>query len=145
MRDYLVVSIVLASLPIGLLHLYYGLLVYSWISYMNPHKLAWTFAQSFPVAKLSALSALIGACIHHDWDMTPLKRRENVLMVLLFLTFCVSTVFAVYPDYAMGKLQDVGKIFLMAVLTAMLVTNQRRARYLLLVIAFSLGFYGFKG
>src|SRR5437016_7497931 len=126
MRDYLVVSIVLASLPIGLLHPYYGLLVYSWISYMNPHKLAWTFAQFFPVGKLSALSAVIGVALHHDWDLTPLKKRENVLMVLLFLTFGISTVFAVYQDAAISKLQDVGKIFLMSVLTAILLTDRRR-------------------
>jgi len=144
MRDYLVIGIVLASLPVGVANPYYGLLVYSWIGYMKPHMLAWSFAHTFPVGKLSAGSTLLGAFLRHDWDLTPLKSRENILMVLLFLTFCISTAFAIYPEEAWGKLQDVSKVVLMALLTTVLLTDQKRIRYLLLVIAFSLGFYGFK-
>jgi putative inorganic carbon (hco3(-)) transporter len=145
MRDYLIITIVLASLPMGVLSPFYGLLVYSWISYMNPHMLAWTFALTFPVGKISALSALTGAFLRGDWDLAPLKGRENILMMLLFGTFCISTAFALHPADAWSKLQDIAKIGLMSLLTAILVTDQKRVRYLVLVIALSLGFYGFKG
>src|SRR6185436_18707374 len=104
MRDYLIIAIVLAALPVGVVSPYYGLLVYSWISYMNPHMLAWTFAQTFPVGKLSAASALVGVVLRHEWDLAPLKELENLLMVLLLFTFCMSTLFAVYPEEAWSKL-----------------------------------------
>src|SRR5215475_12177292 len=97
MRDYLIVSVVLASLPIGLVRPYYGLLVYAWISYMNPHMLAWSFAQSFPVAKLAALSTMGGLIITLLVFQSYGRHRENIVMALLWCMFSVSTLFAVNP------------------------------------------------
>ena len=37
MRDFVVVGFVFAGLPVALLQPYYGLLLYSWVSYMYPH------------------------------------------------------------------------------------------------------------
>lgn len=145
MRDYFVIAVVLASLPVGLIQPYYGLLVYAWISYMYPHLLAWSFAQSFPVAKLSAISTIVGTTIRQAGDTAPLRQRESLLMLLFFFSFTWSSFFAFYPDAAWAKWQDVTKIIAMAFLASTLLTDQKRLKYFLLVIAFSLGFYGFKG
>src|SRR5262245_19458558 len=98
MRDYLVIALVLASLPIGLFRPFYGLLVYAWISFMAPQELAWTFAQTFPVAKLSALSVMAGTLLNGAVNFRPLRERENLAMVFLLLIFTMSTVFSVYPE-----------------------------------------------
>jgi probable O-glycosylation ligase (exosortase A-associated) len=145
MRDYLIVGIVLLSLPIGLLMPFYGLLVYAWISYMNPHMYAWSFAQSFPVAKLSALSALAGTLFTQARDLAPLRQRETIAMLLLWCASIISSIFALYPSSAWVRWQDTTKVTFMALLAAVLLTDRRRIRYFLLLIALSLGFYGFKG
>jgi putative inorganic carbon (HCO3(-)) transporter len=145
MRDYLIVAFVVGSLPVGLFRPYYGLLVYAWISYMNPHLWAWSFAQTFPVAKLSALSALGGSALAGAASPAPLRYRENVMMLLLWGMFTMSTIFAIYPAQAWAKWQDVSKLILMGLLTSMLLRDRQRVRLFLLVVAFSLGIYGFKG
>src|SRR5438309_11492641 len=113
MRDFLVIGVVLASLPIGLFRPFYGLLVYAWISYMNPHMLAWSFAQTFPVAKLSSLSVLAGIFLSGQFNLKPLHQRELKLMLLVWGTFSVSTVFAFYFNDAWTAWKEVSKVLLM--------------------------------
>src|SRR3989442_413796 len=145
MRDYLLAVIIIASLPIGIFRPYYGSLIYAWISYMYPHLLAWSFVQTWPVGKVAAIGTLIGAVFNHDGDVSPLRERENILMIVLLLVFAWSSIFAFYPENAWTDWQNMAKIILMALLTSTLLTNQKRVRYFLLVVAFSLGFYGVKG
>lgn len=145
MRDYAVVLILVAAFPVGLIRPYFGLLVYTWVSFMYPHMLAWSFAQSFPAAKLAAISTIIGTLVNRAGDTAPLRQRETAAMVLLWCTFTVSSVFAFYPEWAWDQWQDVSKVIFMAVLTSMLITSRERVRYLLLVIGLSIGFYAIKG
>src|SRR5262249_47627921 len=115
------------------------------ISYMYPHMYAWSIAVTFPFAKLSALSAVLGTIFRRDFKFAPLFHREMILMVLLWGMFTVSSFFAFYPVQAWGKWQDVSKVIVMAMLAAALLKDKKRLRYFLLVIGLSLGFYGFKG
>src|SRR4051812_9773610 len=144
MRDYFIIAVVLSALPIGLIRPFYGLLVYAWISYMYPHELAWSFARTFPVAKLSALSVLGGLLISPQLNLAALRQRENIMMLFLWCTFTFSSVFAIYPNLAWYQWEDASKLILMSVLASMLLRDRSRVRLFLLVIAFSLGFYGFK-
>jgi probable O-glycosylation ligase (exosortase A-associated) len=145
MRDYLIVGILLASLPVGLTNPYYGVLVYAWVSYMNPHLLAWSFAQTFPAAKIAAISALLGTLMRGPDDTRPIRKRENLLLIGLMVCFTLSSVFALYPNRAWTRWLDMLKIIAMALLTSVMLTDRLRFRYFFLVIAGSIGFYGIKG
>jgi len=142
MRDYLLIFIMVVNLPIGIISPFYGVLVYAWVSYAYPQFWVWSFAQSFPVAKLAAFSVVGGALINRSGDLTPLRDRANITMVLLWCMFTLSTTFAVYPKLAWPYWQDVSKLIVMALMSSILITDRRRLKYLLLVIALSLGFYG---
>ncbi len=145
MRDYVIILVVLGSLPIGLFRPFYGLLVYAWISYGYPHNLAWSFAQTFPVAKLSALSVMGGLLFSPTGNVAALRQKENIAMLLLWCTFTISTAFAIYPDQAWVKWQDASKLILMSILATALLQNRAQLRLFVLTIALSLGFWGFKG
>src|SRR2546422_6084401 len=145
MRDYLIIGVVLASLPIGLFRPFYGLLVYAWISYMYPHMLAWSFAQTFPVAKLSALAVMGGFLLSPKGNLAAMAQKQNVAMLLLWCTFTISSVFAIYPEDAWNRWQDASKLILMSVLASLLLRNRRQIRQFVLVIALSIGFWGWKG
>lgn len=136
---------VLASLPIGLIRPYYGILVYAWISYMYPHLLGWSFIRTWPVAKIAGIGALLGTILHREGDTRPLLERENILMILLFGMFTLSSCFAFHPDLAWRSWQDMAKMILIALVTSTMLTDRERFRYFFLVIALSLGFYGAKG
>src|SRR5262245_25212215 len=145
MRDYLLVFIMLINLPIGIINPFYGVIAYTWVSYMYPQFLTWSFGQTLPVAKLAALSAVLGVVINRAADTKPLRDRANVVMVLLWCMFTISTIFAVYPDLAWNEWKDVSKLVVMALVTSTLLSDRKRTRYFLLIIAFSIGFYGVKG
>src|SRR5438874_713536 len=140
MRDYVLVVFLLASFPIGVFRPFYGLLIYTWISFMYPHMLAWSFAQTFPAAKLAVVSFVAGLIINRAGDLTPLSTRETVALIALWCTFTISSIFAFYPAEAWGQWQDESKIVAMALLSSMFVTTRPRMRLFLLVIALSLGF-----
>src|SRR5215831_16676983 len=143
MRDYIFILFIAPSLPIGFVRPYYGMLLYTWLSFMYPHALTWLYAEG-PWAKLAALSTIAGTVVHGAGSIAPLRRRESLLMVLVWCTFTISTIFAINPS-AWDKWQDVSKLILMGLLTSTLLTEKSRMRYFLLTIALSLGFYGVKG
>src|SRR6185369_4523999 len=118
MRDILIVSIVLAGLPIGLFRPYLGLLMYAWISYMNPHMYAWSFGQTFPVAKISALSVFGGYIFSGFGNVGIVRHRENLLMLLLLMVFTVSTLGAIYPNEAFVRWMDVTKLIVMSLMAS---------------------------
>ncbi|MEZ5504068.1 MAG: DUF5935 domain-containing protein [Halioglobus sp.] len=58
MRDIVLTIVVFGSLPFIFRRPYFGVLVWSWLSYMNPHKLCWGFAQYMPFAQIVAITLL---------------------------------------------------------------------------------------
>jgi probable O-glycosylation ligase (exosortase A-associated) len=142
-RDVVLLVALLGSLPVCLLRPWVGVLVWSVVSYMNPHRLTYGFAYDFPFAQYVALATLAGFVFTSDRKKF-LWTREIVLVVLIGIWFTITTVFAVYPESAWAKWSEVTKILLMALLVVPLCQSRERLRWLLLVIGLSLGFHGAK-
>ena len=121
-----------------------GLLVWSWLGYMNPHRLCYGFAYSFPWVQLVAIVTLASLVFSKERKKIPLCTVSVLLFVFLAWTG-VTTLFAVAPDAAVEEFQKFLKILIMVFLTFMLVNNRERMHWLVWMIVVSLGFYGFKG
>jgi putative inorganic carbon (HCO3(-)) transporter len=148
MRDLIIFAGVLGMLPFCFTRPFFGLLVWSWLGYMNPHKLAWGLAFDFPFVQLAALFTLVGMLVMYLRQSSAVKmhwQRESVLLVMLIAMFVITTFFALRPDLAWPELEKIAKIMVMIFATILLVDGEKRLRYLLLVIALSIGFFGFKG
>lgn len=144
MRDILITLIVLGSLPLALKRPWIGVLMWVWISVMNPHRLSWGFAYDFPFAAIIAGVTLVGVLITRDpknFPVTPI----TVTLLLFTLWMNVTTVFAFFPEDAMFRLSSVNKIMLMTVVTAMLIKTRQHINYLIWTLMLSVGFYGVKG
>ena len=50
MRDLVIAMIVFGSVPFTFVRPYIGLLVFFWLSLMNPHRMTWGFAYTLRVA-----------------------------------------------------------------------------------------------
>lgn len=144
MRDYIVIAVVLTSLPFCFIRPYIGLLVWSGLGYLNPHRMAWGPAYNFPVVELAALATIAGTVFT--------KRRkgiyltsETVLLILLWLTFTFSTFFAINSAPAWLKWQQVSKTLLMIACTIILVDDHKQLRGLFWMFVTCVGFWGFKG
>jgi len=144
MRGFLVLLIIFGSLPYCLTQPWIGVLVFSWISYMNPHRYAWGFVRGFPVALIVALTTLVGMLMTRDKNSLP-KDSCVVLMILLLMLFTFTTFFAINQNLAWRHLNEVLKIFLMIFVSIILINDGKKLRYLLLVMSLSLGLIGIKG
>ncbi len=145
MRDILLTLIIFGSVPVILVKPHIGILMWSWIGYMSPHRLTWTFAYDFRFA------LIIGAATIFAWLISREPKRipwNNVTMLLVALTIWISftTIFALYPDQAYGKWDRTIKILVMnGFITLALMGSWERLNALIWVIVLSIGFYGFKG
>jgi len=144
MRDIAVTLAIFGSLPIILWRPWIGILVWSWLGFMNPHRLAWGFSTTLPFAMAVALTTMLALMLSKEEKKVPWT-REIVLMLMFLAWMVVTTVFAMYPDLALEQLIKVAKIFLMIFVATILINSEERLKALVWVIALSLGFYGVKG
>ncbi len=144
MRDLIILLIIFGSLPLVLMRPWLGVLLWYWISIMNPHKLTFGIAQNMPVAMSVGLITIAGFIFTKDKKKPPLT-RELILLGLLFLHFTITTIFAWAPDEAWGHWEKVFKILLITIIAMFLIYGQKKINWLIYVAIGSLAFYGIKG
>lgn len=131
-------------LPVIFMQPYIGLLVWSWLGYMNPYRLAYGFAYSFPWVELVAIVTLVSLVISKENKKLPGAAMTALLLGFLAWT-TLTTGFAVMPHAAWERWEEFGKTLIMVFVTLMLVNSRKRVHWLVWVIAFSIAFYGIKG
>lgn len=144
MRDLLITLIVFGSIPFILRRPYIGILMWSWLSYMNPHRLAYGFAYDMPFAQVIAITIFMAFIFNKDRQSIPFSGTV-VVWVLFLIWASLTTYFAIYPDFAAEQYIRIIKIQIFTFLTMALITNQDRINKLIWVIALSIGFYSIKG
>jgi probable O-glycosylation ligase (exosortase A-associated) len=144
MRDILLILVVFGALPFILWRPPIGILVWSWLGYMNPHRLAWGFAYSFPFAQFVGLTTIIGMLFYKDRGRLPINGLTVLLIVFIFW-MTLSTLFSLNPERAWPEWDRAMKIQLISFLTILLMQDERLVKQLVWVIALSLGFFGIKG
>lgn len=144
MRSLVIALLIFGSIPFIFRRPFFGLLVWSLLSYMSPYRLTYGFAYSFPWVMLIAIVTLISIAISKE-D----KRIEHSGIALLFFALLVwttiTTVFSVLPAAAWVQWKEFAKIMIAMFVTLMLVKSRERMHLLVWMIAISLGFYGIKG
>ena len=144
MRDIAVTLAVFGSLPFILKRPWIGILVWTWLGFMNPHRLAWGFSLTFPFAMIVAATTMVAMLVSKEEKKIPWT-RELVLIAVLWAWTLITTMNAMYPELAWEQFEKVSKILLMIFVASMLINTPERLKVLVWVIALSLGFYGVKG
>lgn len=144
MRDIAITLIVFSTVPFVLVRPWIGILLWSWLGYMNPHRLSWGFAYEFPFAQVAAVATLTGLVFARDRRGLPMT--GTMVVWLLFIGWMtVTTYFALDSTTAVTSLENVLKVQLFALLTVSLIRTRERLTALVWIIVVSLGFFGFKG
>lgn len=144
MRDVLVLGILLGALPFAFRHTWAGVLLWTWISIMNPHKLAFGFAYDAPFAAIAAGVTLISLLITRDNLRMPSDPPVKVLFAFI-IWMCLTTAFAFYPSLSADQLSKVLKIQLMTIVAFAALKKRKHIELFIWVNILSIGFYGFKG
>lgn len=144
MRDIAVTIIFLYGLILTVKKPYIGILVWSWLGYMNPHRLCYGFAYSMPFSQIIAIVTI--AVFIFSEENKKLPRNKIVLFMAIFMIWMgLSTAFAFDIENSLEQYIKVIKIFFPIFLTMLMFGNKERINSLLLVIIFSLGYFGSKG
>jgi probable O-glycosylation ligase (exosortase A-associated) len=144
MRDVALTLFIFGTLPFILWRPHIGVLVWTWIGFMNPHRLTWGFAYDMPFAMIVALVTLVSLLMSREPKKIPWTRESIVLLVFL-AWILLTTTQAMYPVFAWPHFNQIWKIQLMVFVTMILMQSKERINQLVWVIAMSIGFYGVKG
>ncbi|MFZ5492343.1 MAG: putative O-glycosylation ligase, exosortase A system-associated [Pseudomonadota bacterium] len=143
MRDIVVTAILLGLLPRCFTRPHVGVLTWSWVGYMNPHRLGWGFAVTLPAAQMVALPTLLGLLVSREPKKVPLT-PVTVLLGLFVLWGAVTSPFALNPEEVWEAWQQLFKMMLMVFVTLMVMRSRERLHALVWVVVISIGFFGVK-
>lgn len=144
MRDLAITLIVLVGCFYTFKRPYIGVLLWSWLSYMNPHRLAYGFAYAMPFAQITAIVLIVSMVMSKETRKLPFNGL--ILIWILFIIYMgITTLYAYYPDNAWDYYMRVIKIQLIVFITMMLITDTDKIRQLIWVIVISIGYFSVKG
>jgi putative inorganic carbon (hco3(-)) transporter len=144
MRDLLLMMILFGSLPFILARPWIGVLMWTWVSVMSPHRLGWGIAYDMPFAMLIAIATIIGMLFSKQPKRMPIT-SVTVVLFLLFAHMHLSLLFALDFDESLIMWDKVFKIFLMLFLTIYLLHSKQHIQLMVAILTVSIAFYGVKG
>src|SRR4051794_16211872 len=119
MRDAVFTLVMLGLLPLAVVRPFVGVLLWSWISFMNPHQLLWGFAAPLPWAAMVFCATVFGCAMAGE----PRRFEVNWVMAMLavlMVCFTVTTITALAPpEMAWDKWERTIKVQLGLMLTAL--------------------------
>lgn len=144
MRDLLIVGIVLLGAVLALRRPWVGVMLWTWLSIMNPHRYAWGFAYDAPLAALAATSTLLGLLMTKD-RQSPFQGSPTVWLFFFALWMTVSWLvgYDIAGDYPLWNRAI--KIYLMTFVALALLHTKRHVMAFAWVTAGSLAILGAKG
>src|SRR6266849_5459966 len=125
MRDIALTLVIFSTLPFILWRPHIGVLVWTWIGFMNPHRLTWSWAFEMPFAMIVALAMLVAVLNSREPKRIPWT-RETIVLLIFLAWLLMTTVNAMYPALAWFKLNQFWKILLMIYVTMMLMQSKER-------------------
>lgn len=143
-RDFVIVGFLLYTIPHVLRRPWLGVLVWSWISYMNPHRLCWSFAYSFPVAAIAGGTLIVSAFMSKEKLRVP-KHPLVLLLCSFIIWLTLSFITALNAEGAYLEWNQAMKIHLITFFILALINDRKRVIATVAAIAFSIGYFGIKG
>ncbi len=123
-----------------------GVLLWSYISFLNPQRLIWGIGTSVPWALVVFCVTVAGCLLAREPKRPTTLNMIPALLLALLVCFTVTSLTALAPPpMVWEKWETVSKVLLGALLTALLLTDRRRIHALLWIMVISLAFYGIKG
>ena len=121
-----------------------GVLAWTWLSTMNPHRMSWGFAYDMPFAAMIAAATLVGLLFYKGPRRFPVY--APVIALVLFDLWMVVTHFTgFYPELSQDFAIRIFKIQFMLFLTLYLLVERWQLDAFIAVLAGSIAFFGVKG
>ncbi len=144
MRDIALLAFFICSIPLIIKRPAIGVIMWVWLSVMNPHRLTYNFAFNLPFAALTVGLTFFGLLITKDKRRLPLT-PPVIVLALFMLWMSVASLFPFHPGSGYEMWSRVMKILLMTFVALTVIHSKKQIHWLVWVLAGSLAFYGVKG
>lgn len=145
MRDIAIFLLLTSMLPLAMARPFVGVLLWSWISFMYPHRIAWGFATDMPWGMFIVMATVMGCFIGNEPKRFPPGTTAKLIVAFLLLTSVTSLLAVEQSSEMYSRWSQVYKVFGMLLLTLSLLTSRMRIHALVWMIVISVGYYGIKG
>lgn len=143
MRSLMLLAEMGVLLPISLVHPFVGVLIWDWISFMNPQQISWGgFASRLPWALIAFVFTIAG------WVLSPVEPKRITitpliaLMALFVVGITINLPFALSPPAVeFDAWLRTTKIFVFLIITATLLTDKHRIDALIWMMIISIGYF----
>jgi probable O-glycosylation ligase (exosortase A-associated) len=144
MRDFVIVAIVLLAAVLALRRPWIGVLSWTWLSIMNPHRFAYGFSFDAPLAAIAAGSTLVGLLATRERD-SPFKGTPVAWLSLFIVWFTVSWLMGLDVDGDYPQWNKIIKVDFMIFVGLALMRSKLHIVSLAWVVVASLALLGMKG
>ncbi len=144
MRDISLVIIFVSILPMVFVYPFGGILCWTWLTLMNPHREVYGFAYGRPfnlVVAVLTLGAWLASRRRDGWP--PGAMPWLILALLAWMT--VNSFFAADPDWSWPLWEETVKVFVLVLAVLVSARTKARIHALVWVLVVSLAYYGVKG
>ena len=145
MRGLLLASILFCGLVATLRYPFAGVLLWQWVSLMNPHRIVWGLLADAPLAAVIAGTTLVALLVSRERKLPPYDSTSAVIF-LSWVWMSITSIFALAPgDVVLEYWVQVSKMILFTLISYTLISSERRFDLFVWVVTFSIGFFGMKG
>lgn len=144
MRDVILVLLFSGAAFMALRQPYYGVLLWTWISIMNPHRMTWGFSYSLPFAATAAALTLVAMTYGNPRPKFPVT-APTVLLIIFVLWTGITTIFAIHVDASFELFIRAFKTLFMTLIALAIIQEMKHIQALLWVVVGSVAFFGIKG
>ncbi len=148
MRGLILFIVFFSALPFIFLNgPFVGILIWYWISLMNPQEAVWgSIFGRIPYALITAVATLLSLLMSRNEPKFPPLNKTTWLLVILGLWISVTSIFGTGPPNQIYDQWNLGeKMLLMTIVAFTLTTTRERLDQLIAVCALSIAFWGIKG
>ncbi|WP_426194733.1 putative O-glycosylation ligase, exosortase A system-associated [Massilia sp. DWR3-1-1] len=144
MRDIAITGFIFGLLLFAFKRPAIAVFLFTWVSLMNPHRLTYGFAYTFPFAAILAGATVLFMFTSREPKKLPLT-PVTVTLFVLAAWMTLSSLFALEPMIVWLEWNRVIKTFFMVIITIMVINKPRDLKIFVWIVALSLGFFGLKG
>jgi len=144
MRDILITLLIFGLLPFAFKRPVIGALLFTWVSLMNPHRMTYGFAFTFPFAAIIAIATTLFLFTSREPKKLPVT-PVTITLIVFMAWMTLTSFFALEPDLVWREFDRVSKTFYMVIITMMVINNTKDLKIFVWVVALSLGLFGMKG
>lgn len=145
MRDVVVAALLLCCVAMAVYRPFAGIMLWSWISFMNLHRLTWGFAATQPWAMLAFAGTVAGCFLNREPKRLAIN-AVTVLLVVFFICITITSLTAIGSKTVVWDQWERNlKIIIGLVLTASMLDSRMRLHAMVWLMVVAVGYFGVRG